>query len=171
MKLLNLSSRNRSLSKETDDMRGRIRVISSVPSWMLRTISKECLFRNAACMHVTQMGNSTTYNGLCIFEKYMPIVMGIQKWPKMILGRDGRVSPPGNCNMDCFVGSSIYACTCARQRQYRLLPCQEVKRCEGMVPWGWAPLLNTANQPQMALATQLSLPPEIYRHCTGGSKS
>lgn len=104
---------------------------------MLHTISKEPLFHYRACMLVTQIHNSTTYNNLCIFAKYVSIATRIQKWPKTILGRDGEGSPLGICNMDHFLGSLLHACKSARQRQYWLLSFQEVKWCKWMVPHGW----------------------------------
>lgn len=38
------------------------------------------------------------------------------------------------------------------------------------IPCSWVLWLNTANLPQRTLVTQLSLPPEICRHSTRGSK-
>lgn len=82
----------------------------------------------------------------------------------MILSRNGGGCPLCNCSMDHFAGSPVH------EQGRGNAGCCHAMRCKGIIPRSWALFLNTANLPQMALVTQLSLPLEICRRGTRGSK-
>lgn len=71
----------------------------------------------------------------------------------MILSRNGGGCPLCNCSMNHFAGSPVL------EESRGNTGCCHATRCKGIIPCSWALFLNTANLPQMALVTQLPLPP------------
>lgn len=81
----------------------------------------------------------------------------------MILSRNGGGCLLCNCSMDHFAESAVH-------KQGRgNAGCSHPTGCK-IIPRSWVLWLNTANLPQRALVTQLSLPIEICRRGARGSK-